>query len=219
MVTGVFRIELPADAWIGDVSTAYPGVRFRLLSGIETGDDGAVELGETSGPEAVEAAAAVGEHPSIDEFESLYAGDERVLSQYRTADRSLYEFLGEVSLPPEFPLLVEDGWLECEITAPREGLARLESRMAESELAYELRSIAERPDGDRLLTDRQRELLAAGLASGYYEVPRERTLTELAEDLGIDTSTASGVVRRAERKVVAWFLTSESEASYEQFAE
>lgn len=219
MVTGVFRIELPSDAWITDVSSEHPGVRFRLLSGVETDDGGAVELGETSGDDAVEAAATVGEHPAISEFETLYAGDGRVLTQYRTSDRSLYDFLGEVSLPPEFPLIVEDGWLECEITAPRQRLSRLESRMAESELAYDLRSITDRPTGDRLLTDRQRELLAAGLASGYYEVPRERTLTDLAEDVGIDPSTASGVIRRAERKVVAWFLASESESSYEQFTE
>jgi len=219
VVTGVFRIELPADAWIGDVSEAYPDVQFRLLTGIETAAGTAVELGETSGAAAVEAAAAVGEHPAISEFETLYAGGERVLSQYRTADRSLYDFLGDVSLPPEFPLIVEDGWLQCEITAPRKRLTQLETRMAESELSFELRSIADRPDADRLLTDRQRELLAGGLASGYYEVPRERTLTELAEDVGIDPSTASGVIRRAERKIVAWFLASESESTYEQYVE
>lgn len=219
MVTGVFRIELPPDAWIRDVSTAFPDVRFRLLTGIEAGGGSAVELGETSGPDAVEAAAGVGDHPAVSEFETLYAGEERVLSQYRTADRSLYGFLRESALPPEFPLVVEDGWLECEVTAPRERLAGLESRMASSELNFELRSIAERPGREGLLTDRQRELLTAGLANGYYDVPRERTLTELADDAGIDPSTASGVIRRAERKIVAWFLASESESSYEHYTE
>lgn len=219
MVTGVFRIELPADAWIHDVSTSCPDVRFRLLSGIEATGESAVELGETSGEAAVEAAAAVGEHPEISEFETLYAGDDRVLSQYRTADRSLYDFLRDASLPPEFPLVVEDGWLECEVTAPRERLTRLEAKMAQSELAYGLRSIVDSPEDEGLLTDRQRELLAAGLASGYYEVPREQTLTELASEVGIDPSTASGVIRRAERQVVAWFLTSATESSYEQYTE
>lgn len=42
---------------------------------------------------------------------------------------------------------------------------------------------------------------------------------ELAAEVGIDLSTASGVIRRAEREVVAWFLTSATESSYEQYTE
>lgn len=216
MVTGSFRIELPPDAWIRDVSTGFPEVQFRLLSGIQV-ENGAVELGETTGAAAVEAAAAVDDHPATAEYETLFADDDRILSQYRTSDRSLYDFLQAVTLPPEFPVVVADGWLECEVTAPRERIVALEEHLRASPLDFELRSIAETPDVEHLLTDRQRELLTAAFASGYYEVPRERTLTDLAEDVGIDPSTASGVLRRAERKIVAWFVASESQASYEQF--
>jgi len=210
-VTGQFRVEIPPGTWMEEVSTAWPNARFRLLTGVEV-DDGAVELGETTGAEAAEASAAVGEHPTVSEFETLYATGDRVLSQYRTADRTLYDFLESVSVPPEFPLVVEDGWLECSITASRERLGQLDRTLAAAPVDYQLTSLVTAPESAQLLTDRQQEFLESAFAAGYYSIPRERSLTDLASDLDVDPSTASGVLRRAERQVVAWFLTSESDS-------
>ena len=42
----------------------------------------------------------------------------------------------------------------------------------------------------------------------YFEVPRECPLEDLADDLEVDKSTASGVLRRGEGRIVTWFLTS-----------
>jgi predicted DNA binding protein len=60
---------------------------------------------------------------------------------------------------------------------------------------------------DRLLTRRQEELLAAGLREGYFEVPRGCTLAGLADMTNIDKSTASGVIRRAQARLIRWYLT------------
>lgn len=46
------------------------------------------------------------------------------------------------------------------------------------------------------LTDRQREVLRAALEAGYFEVPRENTLPELAARLGVSDSTVSESLRR-----------------------
>ncbi len=43
-------------------------------------------------------------------------------------------------------------------------------------------------------------------SEGYYEVPRECTLAELAAKLEIDKSTASTIIRRGESRVLQWFL-------------
>jgi len=42
---------------------------------------------------------------------------------------------------------------------------------------------------------------------GYFEVPRDCTLAELADEIGVDKSTASGVLRRGEARVLKRFLT------------
>lgn len=56
------------------------------------------------------------------------------------------------------------------------------------------------------LTDRQREVLVAAHAAGYYAWPRERTAEQVAESLGISVSTFSEHLRTAHRRLVGAFL-------------
>jgi DNA-binding CsgD family transcriptional regulator len=56
---------------------------------------------------------------------------------------------------------------------------------------------------ERPLTDRQREVLDVAVDLGYYEVPREATLDEVADELDVAASTVSDHLRKAEAAVVA----------------
>ncbi|MFB6164847.1 MAG: helix-turn-helix domain-containing protein [Haloarculaceae archaeon] len=53
------------------------------------------------------------------------------------------------------------------------------------------------------LTDTQRETLQTALATGYFDVPRETTLVELAERLGVSDSAVSQRLRRGIATLVA----------------
>lgn len=53
------------------------------------------------------------------------------------------------------------------------------------------------------VSDRQREALATAWDAGYYEVPREAGIETVAAELDCASSTASDLLRRAERGVVA----------------
>lgn len=59
-----------------------------------------------------------------------------------------------------------------------------------------------RPGGVGVLTERQREAVAAARAAGYYEVPREGSLADVAAELEVAESTASALLRRAEAQLV-----------------
>lgn len=52
------------------------------------------------------------------------------------------------------------------------------------------------------LTPEQREVLLAALESGYFDVPRETTSTELAAELGISANAVSQRIRRATANLV-----------------
>lgn len=52
------------------------------------------------------------------------------------------------------------------------------------------------------LTERQREALAVARDVGYYEVPREGSVAEVAEALGCAPSTASNHLQKAERQLI-----------------
>lgn len=56
--------------------------------------------------------------------------------------------------------------------------------------------------GDTGLTQKQREALALAIESGYYERPREATLDDLADELGVTRSAVSQRLTAIERKLV-----------------
>jgi len=201
-----FRIRLPAGIWVDDVSRAAPDATFRLLSGIRTGDR-AVELGETVAADPVAVGEAVAAHPSVTDYECLEATEERTLAKYETTDTVLYEFLDESALPPEFPLVVRDGWYEFDLTGTREEFDRFRAALEANGTEYELLSLTSSADDEGLVTDRQRELLDAALREGYFEVPRTCTLADLASEVGVDKSTASRILRRGQASVLSWYLT------------
>ncbi|WP_135828272.1 helix-turn-helix domain-containing protein [Halorussus halobius] len=205
MIRARFRMTLPPGTWISEVSRSFPEATFRLLTGVPLGER-AMELGEIVGGDAASAAAAIRSHADVVSYDSLYAGDRRVLAQYESTERRLYAFLGRSSLPPEFPVVVEDGRFEFDLTATREQFEAVGAALDDSEFEYELLSVVEGGDGSAVLTDRQRECLEVALREGYFEVPREATLAEVSEAVGIDKSTASGILRRGQSRVLKRYL-------------
>lgn len=203
-----FRIELPEDVWASEISRLFPDATLRLLTGVPMGDR-ALELGGVRADDPVAGTDSIRSHPDISEFDQLYGDDQRVISQYEATEQSLYEFLWGSSLPPEFPMIVEDGEMAFDVTATREQFEAFGSALDDSGIRYELLSVVHTEDSESLLTDRQRECLTVAHQRGYFEVPRQCDLTELGETLGVDKSTASETIRRATDRVVAQFLLTD----------
>ena len=180
MIRARFRTTLPPETWIASVSRSHPDATFRLLTGVPVGDR-AMELGEVVGGNCESAAEAIRTHPDVVAYDLLYADEERTLAQYESTDQRLYEFLGRSSLPPEFPVVVEDGRFEFDLTATRERFEAVGAALDDGEFDYDLLSVVETGGEGGLLTDRQRECLDAALREGYFEVPRESTLAEVAD--------------------------------------
>lgn len=56
------------------------------------------------------------------------------------------------------------------------------------------------------LTNRQREVIQTAFDMGYYEVPREASTEDVAGELGIDPSTVTEHLQRAERNILSQHL-------------
>jgi hypothetical protein len=229
-----FRMTLPTDIWVAEVSTSFPDATFRLLTGVPKGDR-AIELGEVRAADPAAAAAAIRDHPDVVAYDRLLVSDDRAVTQYEAVEQRLYEFLWESSLPPEFPLVVEDGVMEFDLTATQVQFDAFGEVLDTTGLQYDLLTVVHTDDEEALLTERQRECLAAAQRLGYFEVPRECTLAELADttgynfveyfdttgcrksprdysrqydELGVDKSTASETIRRGTARVLGQFLLS-----------
>lgn len=207
VVAARFRIELPSEAWIAEISRSFPDATFRLLAGQPT-EGGAMHLGEVRADNPATVGHAIESHPSVGAYRRLHATDGRGLARYKTTEDGLYAFVERTALVPDYPVVVRNGWFEVDITDTRDRFQAFRSALEQSSMTYELLSVVQAVDRGGLLTDRQRELLERALQEGYFEVPRECTLEDVADTVGVDPSTASGVLRRAQARLVTHHLST-----------
>ena len=64
---------------------------------------------------------------------------------------------------------------------------------------------------DAGLTDSQREALLVAFEAGYFEEPRNATLSEIADDLGISQPAVSGLLRRGIQRLILSSIIDDSE--------
>lgn len=208
MIRARLRMDLPGGVWVAELSRRFPDATFRLLTGVPMGER-SLELGEVLADDAPTVADALRDHDAVLAYDCLYADDARALTRYETNEQGLFEFLGGTSLPPEFPLTVADGVMEFTVTATRGQFESLGERLDGSGLQYDLLSVVHEDTQAGVLTDRQRECLAVAARAGYFAVPRDCTLADVAATLDVDKSSASETLRRALDRIVDWYLVTD----------
>lgn len=198
-------VDLPDGPWIADVSREFPDAGFRVLTAVP-GEDAGFALVRVTARDVDAVLSAMGSHDALTSV-SVMAREEGVATVRIETDAPLLLLAAKRSgLPIEMPLDIEDGVAEVEVTGEHERVAEMGRRLSELGLEFEVERVRQRVDPARLLTDRQRELLLAAVDLGYYDVPREATLTEVAERVGIAKSTCSETLQRVERTVVREFV-------------
>jgi predicted DNA binding protein len=198
-------ITLPDAVWVGRVSRQYPAVTFRVLSAMPAGETG-VGLVEVVGGLIPEVLAAIAESEDVERVDVLQRVEDRAVVQFETSEPMLLFSVRESGAPLDHPMEIRDGEAAMEITASSDRISALGRQLDAFGLRYELERIYRSPDPPDLLTERQRDLLIEAIDRGYYDTPRECTLTELAEATGTAKSTISGILHRAEGNVLKEFV-------------
>ena len=107
-----------------------------------------------------------------------------------------------------------NGWILTVWMPDRTNLAPLWEYAAQNEIDIELLRVNEYAsigNTDAGLTDSQREALLVALDNGYYEEPRNATLSEVAAELDISQPAASGLLRRGTKRLIISSLVDDSE--------
>lgn len=118
-------------------------------------------------------------------------GSVELLEAFRTAPVSVLWAVGRL-----------DGW-EFELRFPSsDAVSRFHRECLDRNITVDPKRVRQTdPESARTarthgLTEKQREALVRALDSGYFDVPREATLTELADDLGVSDTAVSERLRR-----------------------
>lgn len=104
---------------------------------------------------------------------------------------------------------VHDHGLDISFVGNQEALSRVVDEFTDAGIPVVLRTISDYrgPSGVlNTLTDRQREVVRTAHEMGYYEIPRQVPTEEVAAELGLDQSTVSEHLQRAERNLLRTIL-------------
>ena len=202
-------LEIPAETWVSEVSTAHPEATVRVrtaLAGVEAG----IAVAELVTADPIPLLSAIADREDVVVVDLLATVEDGVLVQVETSNPTLLTPLWQAGVPVELPFTVRDGTATWTVTTSATRFAAFGRALDEAGIDYEL-EFSRDIDGDRgghVLTDRQREVLLAARELGYYATPREATLTEVAAALDVSKSACSDVLHRAEGNLVDWFATA-----------
>jgi hypothetical protein len=146
------------------------------------------------------------DYGSVTTVEPLQASEREAVLQFETTEPLLLLAGRESGVALEPPIEIRDGRATFEVTATRQRLSSLDEQLRAFGMESTLEYVYTTGESGDLLTERQRELLTTAVEAGYYETPRECTLTELAEQVGAAKSTVSETLHRAEGRVIREFV-------------
>lgn len=187
-------------------SNDHPEGEFRILSAYPTGD-GLLVLLEATVVDPAIMIHLFNDAPMIRACEVLHADEQTVLLQFWLPFiPPPYRAILLSGNLPQFPHLIQDGWMVCDLTTSHERLSQLQAEFEATPFSFEVVSVTQSIDSTDLLTNQQRRFMTEALEHGYYDTPRECSLTDLADKLGVSKATMSVVLHRAEEVVTKEFF-------------
>ncbi|MFC4543786.1 helix-turn-helix domain-containing protein [Halosolutus amylolyticus] len=145
---------------------------------------------------------------TVDTYSMIEATGDRRLYRVTLSDRGMESLTYPLAAEHDITFLDVTGFEETEIRArvpSREALVAYRSVCQEKEIPFRLQRIyQEEPvEADRYgVTDRQRAALRAALEAGYFDVPRDATLSTVAATLDISDQALSARLRRGQANLL-----------------
>lgn len=145
----------------------------------------------------------------VPEVEGTYAFLQQDAYEFPTAVLDTIANAQVIFLPPV--AFLDTGAVEFEAVGEAAALSAFHDELSElADLTIRQVHEFERERSPSRLTERQRAALDAAMSVGYYEIPREGTVSDVAESLDCSTSTAGELLRKAEAAALRAYCEADS---------
>jgi predicted DNA binding protein len=204
----VTRASIPADEFaLRQTIADLPDAEFECERIVESGDESVMPLVWARNVDVETLEACLEEDPDVREFSLLADFGDELLYRMVWVDhvRLVLEMVTTLQATVMNAYSSGTCW-ELRILYPeREALSKTNEFCQSHGLSFEVLHVREmegEPSGRFGLTEEQHEALAKACEAGYYSVPRETDLDELAADLGISHQALSERLRRGSEVLV-----------------
>lgn len=199
------RLDSPV---LREALLAVPEMRLRALQETLPRDDPPRLIFRAGDGDFEAFEAAMGDDPSVTTAVCLNCSDERRLYRATVAAETAGRMTYGDAVGLDVLLLgatgTADGWVVRMQFPDRDALGAYCEACERCGVAFDVRQLYTDPESDRgdgtRLTDVQRETLELALDRGYFEVPRNVSMQELAEELGVSGQAVSERLRRGLRE-------------------
>lgn len=220
-MAAIIEFSLPTEEFaLEDTLDAHPGAHIEIERVVADDPDQITPYMwvRTDDFDAFEAALA--EDPTVEDVVTFSdTGEERSYQMTWTGSidfivQVLTEYSGTITHADGSA----DGWDLRVVFPDRESLSRANEAAQEAGFQFDVRTIYGSEDARGVqhgLTDTQRDTLVAAFESGYFTVPRETSLSELAEKQDSSHQALSERLRRATGNLVQSTLVTYGDAEDE----
>ncbi|MHA1617850.1 MAG: helix-turn-helix domain-containing protein [Promethearchaeota archaeon] len=202
-----FTFSIPESKWLSKFSRSYPLLQFKLLSLLPFSKNQGYCLLQIDGMNLSEFWEEF--EPVYEEknFHLIFKDEKSIALNIVIQDTWVLNMIMEAQAVLNFPIIIHDGIVLFELIAPRSKINQIFNNSSWKKLDVSIKQMG-RYSVSSILSPRQSEILTKALANGYFETPREISLTEFSKSLNISPTALSSNLRRISKKLGENYLNS-----------
>ena len=185
----------------------YPELNFHILSNILIEKELGITSFQIRGPSVTRFIADFKENLANSESQILFEGDNLVILNVKEEDPWILNTLVKTELLITYPVLVKNGKIQIGAITNRTKVDRFVIQLKKKNIQAEIQRIGYYYKST-LLTQRQNEIVNLAYQKGFFNIPRNLSLSEFAHDLKISKSALSETLRRIYKKLAQNYLNS-----------
>ena len=204
------KIKFPDALWISDIFRKFPDIKMEILNFLP------YDLEKSIGNSIIEIIYhdvnslinEIKNHASVFEFSVIEQEDNRIKINVKTKDPYLLYGVIKHGILVDFPVKVRDGNAYWRLISTRDRIDKLLTLFEHKNIDFTLLRIGKAPynldDEKARLSLEESKVLDKAIELGFFEVPRNISLENLANELGKSKSALSVMLRKIIRKKIVF---------------
>ncbi|MHA1674810.1 MAG: helix-turn-helix domain-containing protein [Promethearchaeota archaeon] len=202
-----FTFPIPTEKWLAKFSRSYPLLQFKLLSLLPLAKNQGYCLLQIEGTNLSEFWEEFEPVYKAEKFNLIFKDEGSIALNIVIQDTWVLNLIMEAQASLNFPIIIHDGIVLFELIASRAKIEKMFRNENWKELDVSIKQTGQYCVKS-ILSPRQSEILTKALSNGYFETPRNISLSEFAKDIGISPTALSGNLRRISKKLGENYLNS-----------
>jgi predicted DNA binding protein len=200
-------IDIPQDKWLATFNKKYPELNFQILSNFLIGENTGITSFQIRGASVKQFISDFKDSLAKKSSQILFEGENLVILNVKEVDPWILNTLVKTELLVSYPVLVKKGKIRMEAITNRSKVDKFLTQLKKKDIGAKIERIGYYYKST-LLTQRQNEIVNLAYEKGFFNIPRNISLSLFAKDLKISKSALSETLRRIFKKLANNYLNS-----------